>query len=150
MIINGGLLLLGHTLHHSDDVSLDHVDMWGVNAYPACDDHCYFDYYERISAKPLVVTEFGVDAYDNNAGMEDQESQAECDVSLWRTIRAKTLGGTVMAYSDEWWKAGAPCDHDTGGFPRDTHPDRFSNEEWWGMFQIADTGGLCDESAHAF
>jgi hypothetical protein len=145
MIINGGLLLLGDTLHHSDDVSLDHVDMWGVNAYPGIHLACYFDYYERISAKPLVITEFGIDAYDNVAGAEDQESQAEWNVLQWRAIRAKTLGGTVMAYSDEWWKAGTPCAHDGGGFPRDTHPDRFSNEEWWGIFSIADTGGLCDE-----
>jgi len=145
MIINGGLLLLGDTLHHSDDVSLEHVDMWGINAYPGMYVRCYFDYYERISAKPVVITEFGVDAYDNVAGTEDPKSQAEWSVLQWRAIRAKTLGGTVMAYSDEWWKAGTPCAHDTGGFPRDTHPDRFSNEEWWGMFSIANTGELCDE-----
>jgi hypothetical protein len=145
MIINGGLLLLGDTLHHSDDVSLDHVDMWGVNAYPGTDVRCYFDYYKRISAKLVVITEFGIDAYDNVAGSEDQESQATWDALQWRAIRAKTLGGTVMAYNDEWWKAGAPAVHGSGGFPRDTHPDRFSNEEWWGMVSVADTGGSCDE-----
>jgi hypothetical protein len=145
MIINGGYQLLGDTLHHSDDVSLDHVDMWGVNVYPGTDVRCYFDYYERLSAKPVVVTEFGVDAYDDVAGSEDQESQATWDALQWRAIRANSLGGTVMAYNDEWWKAGAPSVHGTGGFPRDTHPDRFSNEEWWGMVSVANTGGLCDE-----
>jgi hypothetical protein len=145
LIVNGGMLLLGDALHHSDDVSLDHVDMWGVNAYPGTDVRCYFDYYERLSAKPVVITEFGIDAYDNVAGSEDPESQATWDALQWRAIRAKTLGGTLMAYNDEWWKAGVPSAHDTGGFPRDTHPDRFSNEEWWGVVSVADTGGSCDE-----
>ena len=50
----------------------------------------------------------GIDAYDNVAGSEDLESQAIWDALQWRAIRAKTLGGTLMAYSDEWWKAGVP------------------------------------------
>ncbi len=145
LIVNGGLEQLGDTLHGSDDVSLDDVDLWGVNAYFGDNDHCYFDYYERLSSKPVVITEFGVDAYDNGVSAEDQQAQADWDVLQWRVIEAKTLGGTVMAYSDEWWKCGNPAAHDTCGFVRDAMNDRFSNEEYWGVMSISDTGGLCND-----
>lgn len=47
------------------------------------------------------------------------------------------IGSTLMAYSDEWWKAGEPNSHDPGGYPTDAHPDGYSNEEWWGIFRVA-------------
>jgi hypothetical protein len=144
MIINGGLTFLGDTEHGSDDVSLDHVDAWGVNAYFGYEAHCYFDYYHRLSAKPLVVTEFGIDAYDNIAGEEDPNLQAEWDVQQWQAICTSTAGGTVMEYSDEWWKCDNPNLQGTCGFITDTHPDRYSNEEWYGIVSVQDNGASCD------
>jgi hypothetical protein len=49
-----------------------------------------------------------------------------------------------MAYSDEWWKAGAPLTQDDGGYATDNHPDGFSNEEWWGMVAVEDNGSAPD------
>ena len=43
------------------------------------------------------------------------------------------VGGTVMAYSDEWWKAGQPAVHNPGGYPNLALPDRTSDEEWYGL-----------------
>lgn len=146
MIINGGLQLLGDTRHESDDVSLDHVDLWGINAYFGNDNHCFFDYYQKLSSKPLIITEFGVDAYDNHAGTVDEQAQADWDVLQWQMIAAKSLGGTVMAYSDEWWKdvEGGPALHDPGGYYSGTGNDGFSNEEYYGLVSVADMGGACD------
>jgi hypothetical protein len=144
MIINGGLTFLGDTQHGSDDVSLDHLDGWGLNAYFGNDARCYFDYYHRLSAKPLVITEFGIDAYDNIAGEVDPNLQAERDVQQWRAICTNSAGGTVMEYSDEWWKCDDPNLPDTCGFIRDTHPDRYSNEEWYGVVSVQDNGASCD------
>jgi hypothetical protein len=93
------------------------------------------------------MTEFGVDAYDNDVPAVDEQAQADWGVLQWRIIEAKTLGGTVMEYSDEWWKAGNPASHDTGGFVRDAMNDRFSNEEYWGVVFIGDSGGSCNDVA---
>jgi hypothetical protein len=129
---------------HSDDVSLDFVDVWGHNTYFGKHAHCYFDYYDRISAKPLIFTEYGIDAYDNAAGTEYQDVQADFVVQQWRQIRAGCVGGTIMAYSDEWWKADNPHSHDLGGYATDNHPDGYSNEEWWGMVAVEDNGNAPD------
>jgi hypothetical protein len=59
-----------------------------------------------------------------------------------------------MAYSDEWWKgkhapspnlnAGCPESnsslHSNCGYPADSHPDEYSNEEWWGIMRTKDNG----------
>jgi hypothetical protein len=145
LIVNGGLSHLGDSLHGSDDVSLSDVDLWGINGYFGDDDQCYFDYYGRLSSKPVLMTEFGVDAYDNNVSALDEQAQADWGVLQWRIIEAKTLGGTVMEYSDEWWKAGNPESHGPGGFVRDAMNDRFSNEEYWGVVSIGDGGGACND-----
>jgi hypothetical protein len=148
MIVNGGLMQLGDTLHGSDDVSLSHVDAWGINGYFGDDDHCYFDYYKRLSKKPMAMTEFGVDAYDQNAGALDEQAQADWDVLQWEIISKKSLGGTVMEYSDEWWKYNPPTNldvHDSGGFIRDAMNDRFSNEEYWGIVSVSKREGQPDD-----
>jgi hypothetical protein len=141
LVVNAGMLHFGDVALGSDDASLSNVDMWGHNAYPGEDFHCYFDYYERLSAKPLVLTEYGIDAYDNASGGEYQTVQAEYVVRQWRQIEATAAGGTVMAYSDEWWKAGDPDSHNLGGYATPMHPDGYSNEEWWGMLGAEDNGG---------
>jgi hypothetical protein len=141
IVVNGGLLGLGNVDHASDDASLNWVDIWGQNTYFGWDAHCFFDYYQRLSAKPLLFTEYGIDAWNNVAGAEYQDVQAAWEVRQWRQIRRATLGATVMAYSDEWWKAGDPNSHDFGGYPTKTHPDGYSNEEWWGVVAVQDNGG---------
>ena len=141
ILVNGGLQGLGNVDYHSDDAALTSVDVWGQNTYFGWDAHCFFDYYARLSAKPLLFTEFGIDAWNNRANAEYQDVQAAWDVRQWRQIRSGCLGGTVMAYSDEWWKAGDLSTHDFGGYATGSHPDGFSNEEWWGMMAVADGGG---------
>ena len=140
LIVNGGMRHFGDTQLGSDDVSLSFVDMWGHNAYPGASWHCYFDYYERLSAKPLLLTEFGIDAYDNRVGAEYQSVQAAYVTAQWRGLRQHAVGASVMAYSDEWWKADAPWSHDPGGYGTHFHPDGFSNEEWWGMVAVQKNG----------
>jgi hypothetical protein len=144
VLINGGLLDFGDLLVGSDDASLNFVDMWGHNAYFGFDDTCYFDYYKLLSSKPLLITEYGIDAYDMIAGEEYQAVQADWVTQQWRHLSVSCVGGTVMAYSDEWWKAGNPDSHDTGGYFTDQHPDGFSNEEWWGIVAVELNPGSCD------
>jgi len=140
ILTNSLLLDVGDTAVGSDDASLDMVDLWGHNAYVRKDYHCYFDYYEALSAKPLVVTEFGIDAYDTMAVTTNEVAQADWDVAEWRQIEARTSGGVVFEYADEYWKDldGTLDGHDLGGHTTDVHPDEVSNEEWYGVMEIAD------------
>jgi hypothetical protein len=144
VVINGGMRHFGDIEYGSDDASLNYVDVWGHNAYPGYDFHCYFDYFDRLSAKPLIITEFGIDAYDNQSGGEYQAVQADYVVQQWRQLETASAGGTVMAYSDEWWKADDPASHDLGGYATHRHPDGYSNEEWWGVVWVEDNGGAPD------
>ncbi len=140
IVVNGGLRELGNVDLGSDDASMNFLDIWGMNAYPGESFYCHFDYYERITERPLVFTEYGIDAYDNTSGIEYQSVQAAYVVAQWRELSQASLGGTVMAYSDEWWKADDPWSHDPGGYHTRMHPDGYSNEEWWGMVAVQDNG----------
>lgn len=144
ILVNGGLMNLGNVECQSDDVSLSYVDVWGQNTYFGWDAHCFFDYYGRLSAKPLVFTEFGIDAWNNQSSVEYPDVQAAWEVRQWRQIRAACLGGTVMAYSDEWWKADDPNHQDFGGYGTGAHPDGYSNEEWWGVVWVQNNGTAPD------
>jgi len=140
MVINGYALYFGDVNYCSDDNSMNYVDIWGHNTYNRYDYHSYFCYYDKISAKPLIVTEFGVDAWDNNSSRENQAVQAQCDVNEWEQIKSNSLGGTLMEYSDEWWKCDSPSYHGLYGYYTDAQPDNFSNEAWYGVMAVQNNG----------
>ena len=144
MIVNGSLIGLGDTAVAADDVSLSSVDMWGLNLYFGDHPHCHFDYYRRVSSKPLVITEFGIDALDDQVSLEYPTTHADFVVRQWRWVEQNTLGATVFEYSDEWWKGSTPSVHDFGGFSTPTQPDGFSNEEWWGLLSATNNGSNPD------
>jgi len=144
MAVNGYTIYFGISDLGSDDVSMNYTDLWGHNTYNGYDYHCYFDYYSKITAKPLVMTEYGVDAYNTTSSSEYEGVQSSWDMHQWAQVRDNSLGGTIMAYSDEWWKAGSPSTHNTGGYSTDVQPDIFSNEEWWGVMRPVDNGANPD------
>lgn len=122
------------------------ADIWAINLYPALDLVSRFDAWPGLSDKPMFVSEYGADAFDNNAGHEDQAAQAEATEILTMQIfdhlsaddpARPCLGGTIYALTDEWWKAQGSVDqHDNGGFPGGIHADGFANEEWWGLMDV--------------
>ena len=97
-----------------------------------------------VTAKPLVMTEYGTDAYNTSSSSEYESVQSSWVMHQWAQVRDNCLGGTLMAYSDEWWKAGSPSSHNTGGYSTDVQPDIFSNEEWWGIVRPVDNGANPD------
>lgn len=136
-IVNGDLWNIGVQAMNSDDESLIYIDFWGSNVYPGESFGSWFKYYRVLSGKPLLITEYGIDALNNNNKTEYQETQAEWVLSQWHEIdwADVTIGSTLMEYSDEWWKAGNPLTHDYDGYPTDRHSDGYSNEEWWGVMR---------------
>lgn len=138
-IVNGDLLYVGLDIFGAEDADLPHIDFWGCNVYPGNSFGHWFTNFSIRSGKPVLITEYGIDALDDRNKQEYEDVQAQYDVSQWREIAAapNVLGATLMSYSDEWWKAGGPATHDYGGYATDRHPDGFSNEEWWGIVRIA-------------
>jgi len=131
------------------------LDLWGANVYRGGSfETLFIDYRGIASGKPLVILEYGVDAYDSSAdsgdGAVDEASQANSAAALWNEIEANSDicdGGTIMEYSDQWWEgklADPPCSdatvHDACGSVSSAMPDGFDNYEWWGLVDIADSG----------
>ena len=180
---------------------MQYLDFWSGNLYPG-KDFTSFDFaqYGRSSSLPLMVSEYGVDAYDtdhncdppisneevdrnlfqlssnpaaNLIGCENEGMQAEWVLSLVEDVERHssvcelgcapeeeqvTVGGAVMAWADEYWKGrvidatefdnrtdamGPLCPdpfataHTPCGYPSGAQPDRYVNEEWFGLFKIA-------------
>jgi hypothetical protein len=130
------------------------VDFWSLQLYRGDGFGTFFTDYAALSAKPVVLTEFGMDAFDHAAGAEYPNNgyrAAQALGSLWQGIaaaRAVCAGGCVFEYSDEWGKVGgagtSASTHDAGGFAHPGFPDGWMDEEWWGLFSVAKAGGAPD------
>jgi hypothetical protein len=131
-------------------VELSHLaaaDIWSLNLYPHLAMAPRLTSWLGSSSKPMLVGEYGADAYNEKLGREDQESQATATLDLTEQIHAHAsaadptaaaLGGCVFNLTDEWWKgAGSDSAHDTGGFDNSgVYPDGVANEEWWGLLTV--------------
>ncbi|MEW6509849.1 MAG: carboxypeptidase regulatory-like domain-containing protein [Bacteroidota bacterium] len=135
---NGAFTNIGDAALNADDASLTYMDLWGSNAY-AYDLAAGVNGIRAKTAKPIVLTEWGIDALDNRTRTEYEDVQAQFDSTNWAQILAVgdvCVGGTVFEFLDEWWKAGNNLSHDYGGYPTGAHPDGYSNEEWWGLIAV--------------
>lgn len=140
------------------DALVPAVDVWGVNVYRGASFGPLFTDYQAVSARPLLILEYGIDAYNNimkaeyeKAGMPYQALYAE---SLWGEIMANAgvcSGGAIMGYTDQRWKGkystDNTCPHDVDavfqgvcGEVDGTPPDKYDNYEWWGLMRSADNG----------
>lgn len=146
---NGGFVNIGDPTKGADDASLSYMDLWGSNDYEI-DFTASFSSFRTRTSKPIVLTEWGIDALDNRTKAEYEDVQARFDSTNWAQILANAdvcVGGTVFEFTDEWWKAGSPSTHDYGGYAYWSHPDGYSNEEWWGLIAVtpdANGDGLDD------
>ncbi len=137
-INNGNIYNIGDVSKNADDASLTYIDLWATNIYEL-NLTPQFQTYKSKSNKPLVITEFGIDALDDRIKQEYETTQAVVDSMNWSQILTASdvvIGGTVFEYTDEWWKAGNSYNHDYGGYVTGAHPDGYSNEEWWGMIAV--------------
>jgi len=134
------------------------LDIWGANVYRGGSFGTLFSDIGSAIQKPLLLLEYGIDAYDNTRGNEYEKlgatTQADITEGLWKEIAAHgqtCVGGTIMSYSDEWWKGrytgdtSCPADPDPAvhgrcGLATNTQPDGYANEEWWGIVRVLDNG----------
>ena len=137
-ISNGNIYNIGDVAKNADDASLTYIDLWATNIYEL-NLTPQFVTYKSKSNKPLVITEYGIDALDDRIKQEYETTQAVVDSMNWSQILAASefvVGATVFEYTDEWWKADDPTSHDYGGYATGAHPDGYSNEEWWGLIAV--------------
>jgi hypothetical protein len=128
------------------------VDVFGTNTYRGL---TFTDLYEVVKEKldmPVMLTEFGSDAYDSKREKEDQKNQALYLRSNWMDIYSNaagmgkaqnSIGGFTFQFSDGWWKYGQTRNldkHDTiatwanAGYSHDYTPGNNNmNEEWFGI-----------------
>ncbi|MFZ4115475.1 MAG: glycoside hydrolase family 2 TIM barrel-domain containing protein [Chthoniobacterales bacterium] len=128
------------------------IELYGSNIYDGSSFGSYFTRWQKISSKPLYVSEFGATAFNaninNNSGGKDEASQSTAVMALLREIqdnlssknRDKVLvGGSVFEWSDEWWKgAGSPEEHGPEGWYFTKNPD-FQIRRYPDDFQEDDT-----------
>ena len=123
------------------------ADIWAINLYPNLDLASRFTAWAKLSKKPMMVGEYGADAFNNGKNAEDQASQASATTTLTTQITQHysasgvdadhaVLGGTIYSLSDEWWKSGNANGHDNGGMSGAVYPDGYANEEWWGLTTV--------------
>ena len=137
-INNGEIFNIGNPSMYADDNSLTYIDLWGINLYNY-NLASRINQYKTKTIKPVVITEFGIDALDNRTKQEYETMQAVFDSLNWQqiiSVKDVCLGGTVFEFTDEWWKDKDPWSHDYGGYSTSQHPDGYSNEEWWGIIRV--------------
>jgi hypothetical protein len=111
--------------------------------------------------KPVLLSEFGADAYDAFLKKEDQNMQAFFLELQWHQIyenlagnkegAGNCLGGTIFEWSDEWWKHSQDnpdswAIHDTesnwtnGSYYFDIRAEgnKNMNEEWFGIVALSE------------
>lgn len=146
-ICNGDLLFLDIINRECKD-----VDILGINVYRGLSFGDMFTKVRDGYGKPIVLTEFGSDAYNVLTNQEDQYHQAIYNVANWKEIYENaagfgkannSLGGFTFQFSDGWWKTGQTKEldvHNTeaswsnGGYLFDYKAGQNNmNEEWFGI-----------------
>ena len=146
-IANGDLLYLDIMVEE-----IENLDIFGCNVYRGVSFGDLFESVEQKLGVPVLLTEFGADAYNTKAMVEDQGAQAKYLLDNWREIYEQSsgkgstgnaIGGFTFQFSDGWWKFGLDSNldiHDThaswtnGGYSEDFIPNQNNmNEEWFGI-----------------
>lgn len=128
------------------------IDIFGANVYRGVS---FGDFYEQVSRNlglPVLLTEFGADAFDALKVEENEDFQARCNLLNWKEIyenasglgkAENSIGGFTFQFTDGWWKYGQTKgldEHDSnaswvnGGYHFDFRKGQNNmNEEWFGI-----------------
>jgi len=131
---------------------MEGLDVFGANVYRGIS---FRDLFAEVRDKlglPLMLTEFGADAWNAKEMREDQITQARYLLGQWEEIYANSsgkglvgnsIGGLTFQWSDGWWKFRQEefLDvHDTNAsWANDAYQEDYvpgsnnMNEEWWGV-----------------
>lgn len=122
----------------------------------------FYAQYQQATPKPLLLSEFGLDSYDNAAGGANETTQGSHLGEQWAALISPaatgcaTVGGIVFEWMDEPWKGGVraaanaatggACDPDRGGllagWGPNALPDQCGNEAFFGLTELLDDESL--------
>lgn len=144
---NGDVLFLNIIAKEAPD-----VDIYGTNVYRGIS---FTDLYQQVKetyGKPVLLTEFGSDAFNAKTMEEDQRDQAHYLRNNWKEIYENaagmgksdnSIGGFTFQFSDGWWKYDQTTNFDVhdinaswsnGGYAFDyVEGENNMNEEWFGI-----------------
>ncbi|RLN46936.1 hypothetical protein BBJ29_007918 [Phytophthora kernoviae] len=125
------------------------VDMWGSNVYQTDYPGSVIPRFLAVPGdKPLLVSEYGY-PYASNKGIGDtMQLNYVADLLTQQTLAMQNnfqqmdgdeqaiVGGFVFEYSDEWWKAGNPDEHNLGLVKNGQFPLGYLSEEYFGLFSV--------------
>lgn len=126
------------------------VDIMGLNGYRGEGGFGnMWNIVQRKFDRPVLITEYGCDAYNYNTDAEDEKAQAAYHRGNWQDIELNSagqseegnaIGGVIFEYVDEWWKSssGSWNNHDTSPDTAMAFPDGWAHEEWYGMLSQGD------------
>jgi hypothetical protein len=138
------------------------ADILGINTYRGVSFEDLFAKAKSSWNKPILLTEFGADAFNVVKQKEDQNTQAKYLLGNWKEIYQNAdglgksnncIGGYTFHFSDGWWKTGQTKNldkHDStaswenGGYSEDFIKGQNNmNEEWFGICakELADSSG---------
>jgi hypothetical protein len=136
------------------------MDIFGSNVYRGVSFTYLYAQVREKYGKPVLLTEFGADAFNARTDREDQLCQAYYVQGNWREIYANaagmgktgnSIGGFTFQASDGWWKHGQTYDlevHNTeatwanAGYECDfVEGENNMNEEWFGVMAKGPTMG---------
>jgi uncharacterized protein (TIGR03437 family) len=125
----------------SDDAAQPDLAFWSLNRLGADPLDGEFEALRLRTSKPVLITSFGIDAYDAVAGQVNQATQAAVAREAAQAIEARSelgvLGGVYAAFVDEWWRGGDPSVQQEGGHALASSPDGFLNTAWLGLFRTS-------------
>lgn len=134
------------TIHVKEHASFSPaVDIFGVNAYLG--QGGFGNLWKTVQDtfdRPVLVTEYGCDAFNSRTEKEDEEMQAKYHEGNWKDIEinmagrgeeGNSIGGVAFEFLDEWWKShsGAWDKHDSSKDSSMAFPDSWASEEWYGL-----------------
>ncbi len=139
---------IGQSALAARDSDLPGLAFWSVNVFRGQSFRGLFDELRGKTAKPVLISAFGIDAFDSTLQREDADSQAAAVHSLARELAqemarpdSRVLGGVWFSWSDEWWRGGPEATrHGTAGSLQEGFPDGVINPGWFGLFGLAATG----------
>ncbi|MFC1703907.1 glycoside hydrolase family 2 TIM barrel-domain containing protein [Candidatus Omnitrophota bacterium] len=143
-ISNGSMRLMKQYAQFAQE-----IDIVGMNAYMG--PYGFSSLWNAVNMdfdRPVAITEYGIDAYDQNEQIIDEDFQAQYHKGCWKdmvnnsfgqTGAGNSIGGFAYNWLDAWWFCGKPDTHDVEiGAWRGPAKDSWMNDEWLGICSQGD------------
>ncbi|KAG1703473.1 hypothetical protein DVH05_007421 [Phytophthora capsici] len=141
---DGGATFAAGEQHNAD------VDMWGSNVYQTDYPGSVIPKFLAVpGGRPLLISEYGYPYASDKGTGNFMQLHYVADLLTQQTLAMQNnfqhtdgdkqaiVGGFVFEYSDEWWKAGNPDEHNLGLVKNGQFPLGYLSEEYFGLYSAS-------------